>query len=110
MRCRQPEPDAAHADGAGVAHVPEPEHAHHQRLRAERVPRAAAAAVQQPADDERAGRRAVPVGPARPARAAGQRVLRVHQPAAAAGHADAQLHHAPVARPPPSDTMRPPSL
>ncbi|CAD0202800.1 unnamed protein product [Chrysodeixis includens] len=89
---RQPEPDAAHADGAGLA----PD----QPVRAQRLPRAAAAAVQQPADDERAGRRGRAVRRRGPARAAGQRVrVRLHQPAAAR-HADAQLLRAPVAAAP----------
>lgn len=99
MYRRQPKPDAAHADGRGVAHVSEPEHAHHQPVRAERVPRAAAAAVQQPArpDDERAARSAVPR--ARPPRPAAQRLrVWVHQPPAPLPrHADPQLHHASVA-------------
>lgn len=79
-------------------HVAQPEHAHHQPVRAQRLPRGPAAAVQQPADDVAGQRRAV--RRARPARAAVQRLrLRLHQPpaAAAARHAAAQLHHAPVA-------------
>ncbi|KAG6438985.1 hypothetical protein O3G_MSEX000384, partial [Manduca sexta] len=49
----------SHADGRRLAHVPQLEHAHHQPVWVERVPRAAAAAVQQLADDERAARGSV---------------------------------------------------
>lgn len=95
---RQPAGHAAHADGSGgliahVAHVTEPEYAHHQPVRAERVPHAAAA-VQQPPDDERA--RFLPGRPARGFPTV-ERVLRLHKPAAEPRNADSQLDDAPVA-------------
>lgn len=52
MFCRQPQPDAAHANGARVAHVSEPEPAPHQPIRTEWLPHASAAVRNQPADDE----------------------------------------------------------
>lgn len=110
-RCRQPEPDAAHADGQRVAHVAQPQPAD-SALLAQRVPRAAAtvqhgravpgpsAHAHTPARTSahaRASTRSHARGATRGAAATAQRLLRVYKPAAAARHATPQLYDASVA-------------